>query len=46
MYYRGAHVFSAVAVEVAKHCCERFARDVLRHVKAEEDTLKEAVVSG
>lgn len=35
-----------VAVEVAKHCCERFARDVLRYVEAEEGALKEAVFSG
>lgn len=35
-----------MAVEVAKHCCERFTRDVLRYVQAEEDALKDAVISG
>jgi hypothetical protein len=34
-----------VAVEVAKHCCERFTRNILRYVKAEEDALKEAILS-
>lgn len=34
-----------VAVAIAEHCCKRFARDVLRYVKAEEDALKEAIVS-
>ncbi|MDP9437810.1 MAG: hypothetical protein M3P49_03550 [Actinomycetota bacterium] len=35
-----------VALRVAKHCCERFSRDVLRYVKAEEDELKEQVTTG
>lgn len=34
------------AVQVAKQCCERFAQDVLRYVKVEEDALQDAVVSG
>lgn len=35
-----------VAVHVARHCCERFGRDVLRYVGAEEDALRRAIVSG
>jgi hypothetical protein len=40
-----------VAVKVAKHCCRTFThrtftQDVLRYVQAEEDALKEAVISG
>lgn len=35
-----------VAVEVAKHCCTTLTRDVLRYVRAEEDALKDAMVSG
>lgn len=35
-----------VAIKVAKHCCRTFTQDVLRHVQAEEDALKDAVVSG
>jgi hypothetical protein len=35
-----------VAVKVAKHCCRTFTQDILRYVQAEEDALKEAVVSG
>lgn len=35
-----------VAVKVAKHCCRTFTQDVLRYAQAEEDALKDAVVSG
>jgi hypothetical protein len=35
-----------VAMKVAKHCCRTFTQDILRYVQAEEDALKEAVVSG
>ena len=35
-----------VVIKVAKHCCRTFTQDVLRYVQAEEDALKEAVVSG
>ncbi len=34
-----------VALRVAKHCCRRFAQDVLRYVQAEEDALKQAIIS-
>lgn len=34
------------AVKVAKHCCRTFTRDILRYVQAEEDALKDAIVSG
>lgn len=35
-----------VAVEVAKRCCENFAREVLRHLRAEEENLRRGLVSG
>lgn len=35
-----------VAVKVAKHCCRKFTQDMLRYVQAEEDALKDAVISG
>jgi hypothetical protein len=35
-----------VAVKVARHCCQTLTRDMLRYVQAEEDALKDAVVSG
>ena len=35
-----------VAVKVAKHCCERFSREVLRHLRAEEENLQQELVSG
>ncbi|HKH35563.1 MAG TPA: hypothetical protein VKA82_00055 [Rubrobacter sp.] len=35
-----------VAVKVAKPCCERFSREVLRHLQAEEEELRQELVSG
>jgi hypothetical protein len=35
-----------VAIKVAKHCCRTFTQNVLRYVQAEEDALKDEVVSG
>jgi hypothetical protein len=35
-----------VAVKVAKHCCERFSRGVLRYLQAEEEELRQELVSG
>lgn len=35
-----------VAVKVAKHCCERFAREVLRYLQAEEEEIRQELVSG
>ena len=35
-----------MAVKVAKHCCERFSRGVLRHLQAEEEKLRQELVSG
>lgn len=35
-----------VAVKVAKHCCARFSREVLRHLRAEEEKLQQELVSG
>jgi hypothetical protein len=35
-----------VAVKVAKHCCERFSREVLRYLRAEEEELRRELVSG
>jgi hypothetical protein len=35
-----------VAVRVAKHCCERFSREVLRHLREEEEELRRELVSG
>jgi hypothetical protein len=36
----------AVAVKVAKHCCEKFSREVLRYLQAEEKDLRQDLVSG
>lgn len=41
--YRGPF---GVAVKVAKHCCERFSREVLRHLREEEEELRQELVSG
>ncbi len=35
-----------VAVKVAKHCCERFAQKVLRHLHEEEEELRQKLISG
>jgi hypothetical protein len=35
-----------VAVRVAQHCCRRFTWEVLHHIKAEEDSIRRAVISG
>jgi hypothetical protein len=35
-----------VAVKVAKHCCEMFSREVLRHLRAEEEELRQELVCG
>lgn len=35
-----------VAVKVAKHCCERFAREVLRRLHEEEEKWRQELVSG
>jgi hypothetical protein len=35
-----------VAVKVAKHCCEKFAREVLRYLHGEEEELRRELVSG
>lgn len=35
-----------VAVKVAKHCCERFSREILRHLREEEEELRRELVSG
>lgn len=33
-------------MKVAKHCCERFYREVLRHLHVEEEELRRELVSG
>jgi hypothetical protein len=35
-----------VAMKVAKYCCERFSREVLRHLREEEEELRQELVSG
>ena len=35
-----------VAVKVAKHCCRRFAREILRHLHEEEEKWRQELVSG
>jgi hypothetical protein len=35
-----------VAVKVAKRCCENFSREVLRYLQAEEQELRQELVSG
>jgi hypothetical protein len=35
-----------VAVKVVQHCCERFAREILRYLQAEEGELRQELVSG
>ncbi len=35
-----------VAVKIARHCCKRFSREVLRHLHAEEEELRRELVSG
>jgi hypothetical protein len=35
-----------VAVKVAKHCCERFSREVLRYLRAEEEEVRRELISG
>jgi hypothetical protein len=34
------------AVKVAKHCCQRFPREVLSRIKKDEDELRQELVSG
>ena len=35
-----------VAVKAAKHCCERFSREVLRHLHEKEGELRRELVCG
>lgn len=35
-----------VAVKVAKHCCEKFSREVLRYLREEEEEVRRELVSG
>jgi hypothetical protein len=35
-----------VAVKVARRCCERFSREVLRHLREEVEELRQEIVSG
>jgi hypothetical protein len=37
---------AALAVKVAKHCCGRFSREVLCHLREEEEGLRRELVCG